>query len=276
VGVTPFVVIPFDDPGVRLDQTAETTESDEAAVARGDSTAHLPLGRYLIVEQATQSKPDSEWQLLSVSCGNQLRAFAQGQAMVEVTAANPRQVCHFVNAPIRPPIPEPGPTPNPRPTPTPDPTPSPTPPQPSSEPQPDLVITKKAARSTVTVGRTVPFVIRVTNAGDATATSVVVNDRTGTNGQLVSARPSHGTCDERAPILTCRIGMLAPDETATIRVTVRATDTSVLTNVAVIGSGTLDLALRNNLATAAVRVRVRNGLPNACGSSATPVAHVAC
>jgi hypothetical protein len=91
-------------------------------------------------------------------------------------------------------------------------------------------------------------------------------------GQLVSASSEDGDCDERAPIVVCRIGTLAPGESSAIRVRVRATDGPVMRNFAATGSGSTELRALNNVASARVRVTRR---PQAliCGG---PRAHAAC
>jgi hypothetical protein len=116
----------------------------------------------------------------------------------------------------------------------------------------------------------------VTNTGPGIADDVVVADAPGKNGQLVSARPSQGTCDERTPIMTCRLGTIRVGGLATIRVRVRATAAPAMTNVAVVGSGTLDSLLSNNLASARVRVRDIGGVGGAACPARVPVAHAAC
>jgi uncharacterized repeat protein (TIGR01451 family) len=267
VGTTGFTVTPLDDPSIQKVKSATTTEQGRATLARGDSTRHLPLGRYLVQEHATQSDAGDDWELVSATCDGRLRAFEQGQVIVELTADNPRQVCRFVNALSATPIPPIPPTP-------PSPTPVPPGPPPTPAPQPNLVLTKRALKSSVRVGRTVGFLIQVRNTGAAAATNVVVADAPGRHAQLVSARPSQGTCDERTPVLACRLGTIGPGKRATIRVRVRATGTPRMINVAVVGSGTPDSLLSNNTAFARVRVRKPRG-PVAC-PAADRIAHAAC
>ncbi len=207
-----------------------------------------------------------------------LRPFQQGQAIVELTSQNPRQTCRFVNAFAPAPQPEPGPTPTPTP---PEPVPVPVP-EPVPAPKPELVIAKRALRASVRLGRTAVYRITVRNTGAGTADDVVVADRPGPNAQLVSARPSQGSCDERTPTMICRLGTIEPGGRASIRVRVRATGTPVMGNLAVLGSGTLESALSNNVAFARMRVRDVGGVLGRCfsGSAASapggPIARIAC
>jgi uncharacterized repeat protein (TIGR01451 family) len=276
IGTTSFTVTPVNDPADQRVKAATTGIPGRAAVARGDSTRNLPLGRYLIQEHATTSSPERSWELLSVSCDGRLRAFEQGQATVELTAANPNQVCRFVNAVTAPPTPLPEPIP---PAPLPEPIPAPLPeqaPLPEPVPQPDLVLDKRALSGSVRVGRIATFLITVVNRGQAAAGNVVLADRTGTNGQLVSSRPSQGTCDERVPIMSCPLGAVAAGQQITVRVRVRATAPGPLTNFAALGSRVLEATVRNNVDGAVLSATARSPRPAARCARAGPVAHAAC
>ena len=248
-------------------------------MARGDSTRRLALGRYLIKENGTQSTPSRNWQLTEVSCDGRLLPFQQGQVTVELTSENPDQTCQFINAFATPPLEIEPPTPTP--TPSPGPGPSPTPAAPLPAPRPELVLAKRALRSSVRLGQTVGYLITVRNTGAGTADDVVVADRPGPNAQLVSAHPSQGSCDQRTPTMICRLGTIEPGGHATIRVRVRATGTPLMDNLAVLGSGTLERALSNNVAHARVRVRVLDVLGRCVSASAAsapagPIARIAC
>jgi hypothetical protein len=269
-GTTGFIITPVDDPATQFQKTATTTSEGDPKLARGDSTRSLPLGRYLIQETGTVSNADQEWALTSVTCGGRLKPFEEGEVVVELTADNPTRVCRFVNqaSSVTPPEP-PEPIP-----PTPGPTPSPLPPiDPGTPgaPQPELVVTKRALRSSVRVGSTVTYVITVGNTGLVPAEEVWVADAPGRRGQLVSARASRADCDELVPV-RCSVGTLAAGAQVTIRVRLRATDVGLLRNLAVAGSGTDEARLVNNVAAARVRVTNR---PRAlvCGG---PKAHAAC
>jgi hypothetical protein len=273
-GTTGFIVTPLDDQETQFLKTATTTAEDRPARARGDSTRHLPMGRYLIQETATVSDDDREWELSSVTCGGRLRAFEGGQVIVELTPDHPARLCRFVNtvvAPPEPPQPEPTPTPTP---PGPTPTPEPIDPGTPGAPQPDIVISKRALRSSVRVGGIATYVVTVRNVGAAPAENVVVADAPGRRGQLVSARPSQGECNEQVPTV-CRLGTLGAGERVTIRVRVRATAAPSMANLAVVGSGTFESTLRNNVAAARVRVR-RSARIEACLAASGPKAHAAC
>ena len=260
-GTTGFLITPVNDPSRQFVQTATTTAENQPARARGDSTRRLRLGRYVIQETGTTPERNGRWTLLGVICGGRLRGFAQGQTTVTLTRDNPRVRCRFIDAftPDAPPLP-----------PTPDPQPQPTPPG----PQPDLVVTKRALQSRVVFGRIATFEIVVHNQGAAAAQQVVMADLPGPNAQLVSARPSKGSCNERTPLI-CRLGRLDAGERATIRVRVRAVGTPRINNQAVAGSATPESTLANNFDRARVRVRSQGGVRGII-CSFKPVAHAAC
>jgi uncharacterized repeat protein (TIGR01451 family) len=262
-GTTSFAITPEADPSRQFVQTATTTAENEPALARGDSTRRLRLGRYVIQETGTTPEGDGRWTLLEVNCDGRLRGFGQGQTTVSLTRDNPRVVCRFVDAfnPNPPPLP---PTPNPQPEPSP------------SGPQPDLVVTKRALKSRVGFGRIATFEIVVRNQGAAAAQQVIVADAPGSTAQLVSARPSKGGCNERTPLI-CRLGLLDPGEQATVRVRVRAVGTPHIKNVAAAGTATPETSLFNNVDTARVRVRSQGGIRGtSIACPAKVVAHAAC
>jgi uncharacterized repeat protein (TIGR01451 family) len=165
-------------------------------------------------------------------------------------------------------------TPDAPPLPPPEPTPQPSPPTPT--PQPDLVVSKRALERRVPFGRIATFEVVVRNAGDGPAEQVIVGDGIGPNAQLVSARTSRGSCNDRAPVV-CRIGLLDPGEQATIRVRVRAVGTPTIRNIAVAGSASRETTLANNADRALVHVRSQGGvLGIICAWHPKPVAHASC
>ena len=258
-GTTGFQITPVANPARQYVQTATTTAENEPALARGDSTGRLRLGRYVIQETGTTPEGEGRWTLVEVNCAGRLRGFSQGQTTVTLTRKHPRVRCRFVDSftPDAPPLPV-----------TPDPQPEPSP----SGPTPDLVVTKRALQRRVNYGKIATFEITVRNAGPAAAQQVIVDDAPGVNAQLVSARTSRGACNERTPLI-CRIGLLDPGERATIRVRVRAVGTPRISNLAVAGTATPEQTLANNDDRARVRVREQGGVRGVCAAA---VARAAC
>jgi uncharacterized repeat protein (TIGR01451 family) len=263
-GTTGFVVESRRDPTFEASKTAVTSGEDDVARARGDSTRRLPLGRYTIQETGTVSDDAGRWTLVSVSCSGRQRPFAQGEAEVRLTRQRPRVVCRFVNAftPDVPPVP---------PDPDPDP-PQPSPPVVPTSDEADLVVTKRALQRRVPFGEVARFEITVRNNGPDAAEQVVLVDALGPNAQLVSARPSQGSCNERKPLI-CRLGSLLAGQEATVRVRVRAVGIPVIDNLAVTGSSTPEASLANNTDRARTRVISEGGI---LGTRQVCPARVAC
>ena len=87
-GTTGFVISPVADATRQYAKSATTRGDGGVALARGDSTRHLRLGRYVIQETGTVSDEDGRWTLLAAICGDRLRAFEQGQVEVQLTATS--------------------------------------------------------------------------------------------------------------------------------------------------------------------------------------------
>ena len=261
-GATGFIVTPLADPGRQYVKRAATRVAGRPALARGDATRRLPLGRYVIHETGTVSEQDGRWTLVSVRCAGEQRPFAQGRVVVELTREQPDLACRFLNEF----------TTDTQPLPEPEPPATPVEPGTAAAARPDLVVTKRALRSRVRLGSVARFEVTVRNAGAAAAEEVVVGDLPNLHGRLVSGRARPGDCDDRI-LMICRIGLLGPGEATTIRVGVRATGGPSLLNRVVAGSSTPEERLDNNIARSPVRVRPRAGGP--CPRIAR-TAHAAC
>jgi Domain of unknown function DUF11 len=240
-GTAGFVISPLSGPARQYVQRATTRAEGVPAPARGDSTLRLPLGRYAIQETGTVVEGDGRWRLLTVSCGGRLYPFGQGQAIVELTPERPRLLCRFTNGFTDGAGPPPAVLPA-----------VPLPPGARA----DLSITKRALQGSVRVGGVADFELAVRNAGTAAAEQVVVADDPGENGQLVSARPSRGSCDERTPVI-CRVGRLEPGEQLTVRVRVRAVRPPAIDNLAATGTASPEDGVANSTANARLRVGER-------------------
>jgi hypothetical protein len=159
-GATGFVVTPLDDPGRQYVKRAITGAPGRPALARGDSTRRLPLGRYVIHETGTASEEDGRWTLVSVRCDGEQRPFAQGRIVIELTRERPDVACRFLNAF----------TTDTQPLPEPEPPATPVEPG-TAAARPDLVVTKRALRARVRLGSVARFEVTVRNrvvAGSST------------------------------------------------------------------------------------------------------------
>ena len=258
VGTAGFVISPLGDPTVQRRQLATTRRPGVPARARGQSTSELPFGRYVIRETAITAAQGQVWSLIAVTCNRRLVPFAQGRAVIRITRRDPVQRCTFVN--LRQPDPDPPPSPDPDPPPTPD----PGPPDPiPGEDEPDLAIEKRQVSSTGGPIPTLTFRLVVTNRSDVAAERVVVADRLAAGTVYVSARASQGGCFLRGTrLVVCPLGDMAPGASATIRVRVQQVDPQAALNVAVVGAGSPEEVLRNNVAGA--RVSSVQRPPGAC------------
>jgi uncharacterized repeat protein (TIGR01451 family) len=211
----------------------------------------------VIRETAITAAEGQVWSLIAVTCNRRLVPFAQGRVVVRVTRRDPVQRCTFVNLRQRDPDPPPGPDPEPPP-------PDPEPPDPiPGEDEPDLAIEKRQVSSTGGPTPTLTFRLRVTNNADVTAERVVVTDRLADGTVYVSARASQGGCFLRGTrLVVCPLGDMAPGASATIRVRVQQVDPQSALNVAVVGAGSPEEVLRNNVAGA--RVSSVQRPPTAC------------
>jgi uncharacterized repeat protein (TIGR01451 family) len=121
----------------------------------------------------------------------------------------------------------------------------------------DLSLLKTAAKTTVPVGSDETYSLVVTNHGPSEASKVVVSDTLPRGLSFVSA--SKG-CVEKAGTVTCRVaalGAVAPQDTVTFKVVARVgpTAAALTANTATVKSSTPDPNLKNNIATAKVKVR---------------------
>ncbi len=261
----------------QFSQHATTTEEGVAADAvpnrSTDATDHLPLGRYLIVEQAPPSEDANDWALQSVQCNGQLIPFSRGAIAVTLTPAHPRLRCVFTDRFIAQPPPDPSPPPTPIP---------PSPPTPSDGGRTpayegsDLSVAKQALTPEVVSGQAVSYRITVHNRGPDAAANVVLVDQPQGRATLLSVTTSKGTCNS-GKLIVCRLGNLAPRATVAIMVRlIPRTSAARFSNRAVVGGGTAEATLANNSAQATIRVLHPPAHPIACSSSLSPVARAAC
>jgi hypothetical protein len=94
---------------------------------------------------------------------------------------------------------------------------------PAAEVGPDVVVTKTASESQVTVNGSWDYMFEVGDVGDAGADGVVLFDNLNNNLTVNSWNPSQGTCSMAAGNqITCDLGQIAAGETANLTVNVTA------------------------------------------------------
>ena len=120
-------------------------------------------------------------------------------------------------------------------------------------PPADLSLTKSADVTSTTVGGKITYTIKATNEGPNEAPNTVVTDPLPSNVGLVSATPSQGNCAGSATV-TCSLGTLEFEASATITVVVRADAAGTATNTASVSSDALDLIPANDTASASTTI----------------------
>ncbi len=256
-GTVGFLVTPVSGTPAQYLQTATTTSQGVAADAvpntPADATDHLALGSYRIVEEPPPSTPAGAWALNSVVCNGMLMPFDQGTTVVTLTRAHPGVHCVYTDTFSTNPPPEPPPEP-PAPLPPEPPAPPGLDPDQPSAPYSDLVVTKTASPSIVTVGGVITYRITVKNLGPDDATRVVLGDKPIGTAVVVSVHSDTGHCQALLPMI-CQLGTLTPGAMVSITLRLRPNKPSPgFTNRAVVGSATYDPTLANSVSDATVSV----------------------
>jgi uncharacterized repeat protein (TIGR01451 family) len=108
----------------------------------------------------------------------------------------------------------------------------------------DMAIAITPSASVVGPGNNLSYTIVATNHGPSPATGVTVVDTIPANVIFVSAPGCTGTAT-----VTCSLGTLAPNTSATVVITVTATSTGTIVNTATVSANESDPNLNNNSAT---------------------------
>ena len=226
-GTAGFAIYPLREPvtAVYL-KKAVVTKEGVVVRARGSATNELALGRYRIREFAAPGTDPAGWALTSVVCDGVLVGAGQGAVVLTLTEANPTVDCVFTNTFT------PGPKPPEPPTPTP-------PPNPDPLPVADLHVTKTADRTTVRVGDTVTYTIKVSNTGKAAAQGVVLAEKTPlTTATIVAVEPSQGVCPKGHAPAACYLGTIEPGQTVTVVAKLKATKVGPMPNSVAVSAAT--------------------------------------
>lgn len=118
----------------------------------------------------------------------------------------------------------------------------------------NLALDKSSTINTVTVGEAITFTLTVTNSGVMTATNVIVTDTLPTELAFVSAVASQGSCQELSGTVSCNLGTMLNQGTATITLVVTAAQSGTVTNEAMVASDVTDPNTSNNNSSATVTV----------------------
>lgn len=109
----------------------------------------------------------------------------------------------------------------------------------------DLTLTQTAP-SVAYLSNNITYTVVVTNRGPSTATGVMLTNWVPAIASYVSAASTQGTPTQAGGVVTCSVGSLASNATATLTVTVKPTVTGTMTNKAATLPGDTDPALTNN------------------------------
>ena len=104
------------------------------------------------------------------------------------------------------------------------------------DPAADLSLTKSDSPDPVLLGGTVTYDLTVQNSGPQSATGVELVDTLPAGVTFGSATPSQGTCNEASGTVTCALGTLADEQSATVQILVTAESTGTITNQASVTS----------------------------------------
>jgi uncharacterized repeat protein (TIGR01451 family) len=114
----------------------------------------------------------------------------------------------------------------------------------------DLSLSKVASPNPVMVNGLLTYTLVVTNNGPDVASEVILTDTLPHGVTLIA----NSTACEWQTVLTCTLGLLMPNMTRTLTVTVKPTITGSITNTARVYSPNFDPAPTNNVATATTEI----------------------
>jgi uncharacterized repeat protein (TIGR01451 family) len=126
----------------------------------------------------------------------------------------------------------------------------------------DLSMTKADTADPVTVGDTFAYVLTVKNEGANDAGGVITTDMLPSKISYVSATPSAGTCDKSGSKITCDLGQVNMGASASVTITVKATDNGTISNTASLTSAN-DTNATNNLDTETTVINRKPSTPKA-------------
>ena len=138
----------------------------------------------------------------------------------------------------------------------------------------DVSLTKTDSPDPVTAGHDLTYTITAANNGSEDADDVTVTNPVPTGTSLVSALPTSGTCSGTTTV-SCSLGTLVPDGSATVTVTVHVgafvAAGTVITNTATVATTSDETDVDNNSATATTTVAASADLAVTKTDSPDPV-----
>jgi uncharacterized repeat protein (TIGR01451 family) len=114
----------------------------------------------------------------------------------------------------------------------------------------DVALSKVGPAGRSPTGRNMTYTLTVANGGPETANDVVVTDTLPASVTYVSAVPIQGSCSEAGGVVTCNLGTILAEASATIDIVVKPTVAGVITNTASVAFSAGDLDTSDNTASA--------------------------
>ena len=120
-------------------------------------------------------------------------------------------------------------------------------------PQNDMTLSI-AAPAAVVLGTNITYVLTVENDGPQDATSVVLSNTLPANVNFVSSDPSQGSCSQNSGVVSCSLGRINNNGSATISIAVETTTLGTQVNNASVTAGQIELNNTDNLASSSTDV----------------------
>lgn len=112
--------------------------------------------------------------------------------------------------------------------------------------QSDLSVEKTGSPNPVPVGGSLTYAVEVVNMGAATSTGVTLEDTLPVEVTFTSATTTSGTCSESGGVVTCHVGTLLPNESATVTIVVVVEHTGDIVNSVEVSADQVDPIPGNN------------------------------
>jgi uncharacterized repeat protein (TIGR01451 family) len=133
----------------------------------------------------------------------------------------------------------------------------------------DLSVSQSGLPDPVKAGDEVTYTVNVSNSGPDPASNSALSDVLPAGVSFESASPSLGSCAQSAGVVTCALGTLAKDASATVTIKVRTSSAGTIENTAIVHSDTADPDQTNNsssLQTTVIDTLVERLLPGDCAN----------
>src|SRR5437870_3864889 len=114
---------------------------------------------------------------------------------------------------------------------------------------PDLQLNMVDSPHIASIGELVTYRLTITNQGNLTANSVVLQNSLSSNASVFSVTVSQGSYSQTVDSVTCNLGALSPGAGATVKILVTPGNIGSVTNSAVVSESESDANPTNNSAT---------------------------